>query len=109
MKHALRRTLHLGKQRHARVKLQIIRIPKNLDKEASSERIAFDPSSLPHIADLIDYGEITVGVIEPVGCVATATDGSNCLPMLVPRDAEPFPALLTPLHLPFATAIFHTI
>ena len=29
-----------------------------------------DPSALPHVADLIDYGEITVGVIDPVGCVA---------------------------------------
>src|SRR5260370_29184455 len=104
MKHALRRTHHLGKQRHARVKLQIIRIPKNLDKEASSERIAFDPSSLPHIADLIDYGEITVGVIEPVGCVATATDGSNCLDMLVRRDGAPLRELLIRLDLAIARA-----
>ena len=40
---------------------------RSIDKNGSSEKAAFDPSALPHIADLIDYGDITVGVIEPVG------------------------------------------
>jgi len=37
--------------------------------------------SLPHLADLITYGEITVGVHRPIGCIATATDGDHCCPV----------------------------
>ena len=82
---------------------------RSIDKEVSSERVAFDPSSLPHIADLIDYGEITVGVIDSVGCVATATDGSNCLAMLVRRDGETFSQLLLRLDLAIARAFVDDI
>ena len=82
---------------------------RSIDKEVSSERVAFDPSSLPHIADLIDYGDITVGVIEPVGCVATATDGSNCLAMLVRRDGETLHQLLLRLDLAVARAFVDDI
>ena len=55
-------------------------------------------SPLPNIAALIDYGEsaraqrgllpVTLGVLRPVGCIATATDGHNCLAMLVRRRGE---------------------
>ena len=38
-----------------------------MKKAATSKNALFDPASLPHLADLIDYGEITVGVVEPVG------------------------------------------
>jgi hypothetical protein len=38
---------------------------------------------LPNIAELIADGEITVGVLRPIGCVATATDGHNCLAIMV--------------------------
>jgi hypothetical protein len=78
-------------------------------KNGSSEKAAFDPSALPHIADLIDYGEITAGVIDPVGCVATATDGSNCLAMLVRRDGETFSQLLLRLDLAIARAFVDDI
>lgn len=77
---------------------------RSIGKNVSSEKVAFDPSSLPHIADLIDYGEITVGVIEPVGCVATATDGSNCLAKLVRRDQETCSQLMIRLDLAIAKA-----
>jgi hypothetical protein len=80
---------------------------RSIDKEVSSERVAFDPSSLPHIADLIDYGDITVG--EPVGCVATATDGSNCLAMLVRRDGEILHELFIRLDLAVARAFVDDI
>lgn len=70
-----------------------------MKKAATSENVPFDPASLPHLADLIDDGEITVGVLEPVGCVATAGDGSNCLTMLVRRDGEALAQLLTRLDL----------
>ena len=82
---------------------------RSIDKNGSSEKAAFDPSALPHIADLIDYGDITVGVIEPVGCGATATDGSNCLAMLVRRDGETLHQLLLRLDLAVARAFVDDI
>jgi hypothetical protein len=54
------------------------------------------PVSLPNLADLITYGEITVGVLRPVGCVAAA-DGYNSLAMLVRRRGETLAQLLTRL------------
>lgn len=44
--------------------------------------------SLPNIEALIEDGEITVGVMQPVGAVAVATDGHNALAMLRRRDGE---------------------
>ncbi len=82
---------------------------RSIDKNGSSEKVAFDPSALPHIADLIDYGDITVGIIDPVGCVATATDGSNCLAMLVRRDGETLHQLLIRLDLATARAFVDDI
>ncbi|HWO30654.1 MAG TPA: hypothetical protein VNO32_17810 [Candidatus Acidoferrum sp.] len=55
------------------------------------------PRTLPHVAELITYGEITVGVQHSVGCVATATDGHNCLAMLVRGQRETLAQLLTRL------------
>jgi hypothetical protein len=46
---------------------------------------------------LITYGEITVGVLHPVGCVAVATDGHNSLAMLVRRPGEILAQLLARL------------
>jgi hypothetical protein len=45
-------------------------------------------ADLPHIAELIADGEITVGMLNPVGCVAVATDGHNSLAMLKRRPGE---------------------
>ena len=64
---------------------------------------------LPHLAELIDYGEITIGTLEPVGGVATAVDGSNCLAMLVRRDGETFLQLLQRLDLAVALAFTEDI
>ena len=55
------------------------------------------PASLPNIADLITYGEITIGVLRPVGCVATASDEDRTLAMLVRRRGETLAQLLTRL------------
>jgi hypothetical protein len=41
--------------------------------------------SLPHLAELIRYGEITIGRLSPVGCVATAADKDCTYAMLVRR------------------------
>jgi hypothetical protein len=61
-------------------------------------------SELPHIAELIEDGQITVGTLEPVGCVATACDGHNSLAMLVRRNGETLAQLLTRLDLAIGKA-----
>ena len=44
---------------------------------------------MKNIETLIDDGgSISVGALAPIGCVAAASDGSNCLAMLVRRDGE---------------------
>jgi hypothetical protein len=70
---------------------------------------ANDPDFLPHLADLIDDGEITIGTLAPVGGVATAVDGSNCLAMLVRRDGETLMQLLQRLDLAVALAFTEDI
>ena len=55
--------------------------------------------SLPHIAELISSGSITIGVVRPVGCVAVANDEANCLAMLKLRDDETLAQLLVRLDL----------
>ena len=59
---------------------------------------------LPHIAGLIQYGEITVGVVRPVGCVALASDADTTLAMLARRKGETLAQLLTRLDLAIAKA-----
>ena len=59
---------------------------------------------LPHIAELIEDGEITVGVLHPVGCVAVASDGDTTLAMLLRRKGEALGQLLTRLDLAIAKA-----
>jgi len=54
------------------------------------------PWELPHIAELIQDGEITVGVVRPVGCVAVASDADTTLAMLVRRKGETLTQLLSP-------------
>lgn len=52
---------------------------------------------LPNITHLIQYGDITVGRLRPVGCVATAADEDQSLAMLVRRPGETLLQLLTRL------------
>lgn len=59
---------------------------------------------LPNIESLIEFGEITVGVIRPVGCVAAASDGHNALAMLKRRNGETLQQLLTRLDQAIAKA-----
>jgi hypothetical protein len=50
---------------------------------------------MKNIETLVDEGgEISVGKLTPFDCVAAASDGNNCLAMLVRRDGESFNALL---------------
>jgi hypothetical protein len=53
--------------------------------------------SLPNIAHLIGDGEITIGMLRPVGCVATAADEDCNYAMLVRRRGESLFRLLTRL------------
>ena len=59
---------------------------------------------LPHIADLITSGEITVGMLRPIGCVATAADEDCTYAMLVRRKNESLLELLTRLDQAIAKA-----
>jgi hypothetical protein len=74
-----------------------------------SRNAASDEDFLPHLADLIEDGEITIGTLAPVGGVATAVDGSNCLAMLVRRDGETLMQLLKRLDLAVALAFTEDI
>jgi hypothetical protein len=64
---------------------------------------------LPNIAELIADGEITLGELHPVGCVATATDGHNSLAMLKMRRGETLLQLLTRLDKAIAKAVHEDI
>jgi hypothetical protein len=70
------------------------RNPSLRDDDGASACVHAD---LPHIAALIADGEITVGILNPVGCVAVATDGHNTLAMLKRRPDETLAQLLTRL------------
>ncbi len=52
---------------------------------------------LPNLAELIKYGEITIGPLGRVGCVATAADEDCTYAMLVRRRGESLPQLLARL------------
>jgi acetylglutamate kinase len=53
--------------------------------------------SLPNIAELIEDGKITIGMVHPVGCVATAADEDCTYAMLRRRRGETFLQLLARL------------
>jgi hypothetical protein len=68
-----------------------------LNKKLLTQNPTATPLSLPNIEDLISYGDITVGMLHPIGCVATAADEDRCLAMLVRRRGETLCQLLTRL------------
>ena len=60
---------------------------------------------LPNIEQLIDgEGQITIGAIHPLRCVAIANDGHRSLAMLVRRDGETLTQLLIRLDAAIAKA-----
>jgi hypothetical protein len=77
---------------------------RSVEKRTAGDSSAVDAWSLPNIAELIDYGEITIGVVRPVGCVAVANDEDNCMAMLVRRDGETLAQLLARLDLAIGKA-----
>jgi hypothetical protein len=77
---------------------------RGVNNDTSKKNSAGSPLYLPNITTLIQDGEITVGTLRPVGCVATASDGHNCLAMLVRRKGETLAQLLIRLDLAIAKA-----
>ena len=61
--------------------------------------------SLSYIGELLKYGQITVGNVRPVGCVAVAHDGRQTVSMLLRREGESVTELLTRLDLAIAKAL----
>jgi hypothetical protein len=43
---------------------------------------------------IADGGDVTIGAIHPIACVASAADAHNAVAMLVRRDGETLNALL---------------
>jgi hypothetical protein len=73
----------------------------NRNRSLKKKLVARNPTatglSLPNIEELIAYGDITVGVLRPIGCLATAADPDRCLAMLIRRRGETLGQLLTRL------------
>ena len=46
---------------------------QNVKKKTKAESFASTPA-FTHIAELIEDGEITIGTLRPIGCVATVSD-----------------------------------
>ena len=83
--------------------------PADRKRSGSVKKTANDRLSLPHIAELISSGSITIGVVRPVGCVAVANDEANCLAMLKRRDGETLAQLLVRLDLAVGKAFTEDI
>ena len=64
---------------------------------------------LPNLAGFIEDGEITLGIVHPVGCVATATDEHASVAMLVRRKNETLTQLLTRLDYAIGLALTEDI
>jgi hypothetical protein len=73
-------------------------------KKANKKEKTGGALSLRHIAELIAYGEITVGEKFPIGCVAVAHGGHNSLAMLTRRKGESLIQLLVRLDQAIAKA-----
>ena len=74
--------------------LRLVRKQNRVSKKLIAQSPTATPLSLPNIEDLITYGDITLGVLHPIGCIATAADEDRCLAMLVRRSDETLGQLL---------------
>ena len=83
-----------------------------LVKESRPRRVEKDATGLPslsNIAELVRHGQITIGVIRPMGCAAVANDAHQSLAMLVRRKGESLPQLLERLDLAVGKALHEEI
>lgn len=79
--------------------------PGGLNALAMSRPHSEPLPDLPNIEALVDgEGQITIGAIYPIRCVAVANDGHNSLAMLVRRDGETLVQLLIRLDAAIAKA-----
>jgi hypothetical protein len=86
------------------------RVPRNRNRSVNKKPAAAEVSlALPNIEELINYGDITLGVQNPIGCVATAADEDRCLAMLVRRRGETLGELLTRLDRAIERAVHEDI
>ena len=69
---------------------------RSLKKKAKADS-SVAVSSLSNIAELIEDGEITIGMQRPLGCVATAADEDCTYAMLLRRRGESLSELLVRL------------
>lgn len=92
--------------------------PKSADrKRTRSVKQSPEPASvpdpiadlLPNLARFLEDGEITVGIVDPVGCVATAADEHASIAMLVRRKHETLTQLLTRLDYAIGLALTEDI
>ena len=83
---------------------------KRVRRGTAPGRIASPPNAaaypaLANIAALIDHGgQITLGAMEPIRCVAIANEDFGCLAMLQRRPGETLPQLLDRLNTAIALA-----
>jgi hypothetical protein len=69
---------------------------RRIDQRPDAEHAPVDFASLPYIADLINRGQITIGIMPPVGCVAVAGEGRHSIAMLRRRDGESLAQVQSP-------------
>ena len=82
---------------------------RSLEKKVVKKNSAVIPRTFPHIAELITYGEISIGMEYSIGCIATANDEHNCLAMLVRGQRETLVQLLTRLDQAIDKALTHDV
>ncbi len=84
--------------------------PRSL-KQSPEPASVSDPVAdlLPNLAGFIEDGEITLGIVDPVGCVATAADEHASIAMLVRRKNETLTELLTRLDYAIGLALTEDI
>jgi hypothetical protein len=84
--------------------------PRSL-KQSPEPANASDPIAdrLPNLASFIEDGEITIGIVYPVGCLATAADDHASIAMLVRRKDETLTQLLTRLDYAIGLALTEDI
>ena len=87
------------------------RKPTRSVKQSPELASAFDPIAdlLPNLARFLEDGQVTVGIVDPVGCVATAADEHASIAMLVRRKNETLTQLLTRLDYAIGLALTEDI
>lgn len=82
------------------------RVAKSRVKSATNTTSATTENlCLPNLEAFVEEGQITLGMLEPIGCVAIASDNHNSLAMLKRRQGEPLAELLLRLDAAIGEAV----